>query len=585
MTSISRFCPGNASAFGPNGAGKTTTIEICEGLTAPDGRGAGAGRAVGRGVAGHSANVSAYRCRKPNSAKSSPSPKHWSSSGAFTAGRGRSKRCSQRCSSAKSATAGSVSSPAVRSSGWRLACALVADPELFLDEPTTGLDPQSRRQLWDLIEEVKRAGRTVVITTHYMEEAERLCDRVAIVDHGKVIALGTPRHPIASLGAQHIIEFSVGEDQPSLADADLLQLPAPLSLRRQEDSYLLESAEAHRTIPALLMLLGVRFQLARLRTHSATLEDVFVHLTGRTSAMAEVARRRAERPLVRLTHVRILEFIREPEAIFWTFLFPDCYGRPRHRTWSRLESPSKLPCSPRAGGRRNRQAARGKSLWEAVLLDDSAAAKALRTGRTPLSSSPGARATWNTASTTPDPMGAAARRVVDDVLQRGGDADPISVSETRSVERGSRYIDFVVPGLLGMNSLGSGIWGIGFSVVDARRKRLLKRLVATPMPKAAYLASFIISGWRCWCWRRAFRHLGMLAFGVPMWDPGPSAPLSSPDRFAFGGLGLQVAHVPRTIEGASGLMNLAMVPMWVFSGVFFSSSRPEVIQPLCRRCR
>jgi len=163
-----------------------------------------------------------------------------------------------------------------------LACALVADPELFfLDEPTTGLDPQSRRQLWELIEEVKRAGRTVVITTHYMEEAERLCDRVAIVDHGKVIALGTPRHLIASLGAQHIIEFSV--EGSSLTDAELLQLPGALSIRRREDSYLLESAQAHRTIPALLVLLGTRgLPLAQLRTHSATLEDVFVHLTGRT---------------------------------------------------------------------------------------------------------------------------------------------------------------------------------------------------------------------------------------------------------------------------------------------------------------
>jgi ABC-2 type transport system ATP-binding protein len=176
----------------------------------------------------------------------------------------------------------------------------VADPELFfLDEPTTGLDPQSRRQLWELIEEVKRAGRTVVITTHYMEEAERLCDRVAIVDHGKVIAFGTPRQLIASLGAQHIIEFNVGEDPPTsspadqvlpgrsegspLTDAELLQLPGALSIRRREDSYLLESAQAHRTIPALLALLGARgLPLAQLRTHSATLEDVFVHLTGRT---------------------------------------------------------------------------------------------------------------------------------------------------------------------------------------------------------------------------------------------------------------------------------------------------------------
>jgi ABC-type multidrug transport system permease subunit len=133
-----------------------------------------------------------------------------------------------------------------------------------------------------------------------------------------------------------------------------------------------------------------------------------------------------------------------------------------------------------------------------------------------------------------------------------------------------------------MNLLGSGIWGIGFSVVDARRKRLLKRLVATPMSKAAYLASFIIS-------RLAMLVLeagllvafGMLAFGVPMRGSiGTLVLICLVGALAFGGLGLLVAARPRTIEGASGLMNLAMVPMWVFSGVFFSSARfPQVIQP------
>ena len=270
--------------LGPNGAGKTTTIEICEGLTAPDagevlvlGEQWGGSRRSLRERLGISLQETQFSEKLTvtetlelfRSFYRRPRPLE-EVLAAVQLGEKRNGRVGQLSGGQKQRLA--------------LACALVADPELFfLDEPTTGLDPQSRRQLWDLIEEVKRAGRTVLITTHYMEEAERLCDRVAIVDHGKVIALGTPRHLIASLGAQHIIEFSVGEDQPSLADADLLQLPGSLSLRRQEDSYLLESAEAHRTIPALLMLLGARgFQLARLRTHSATLEDVFVHLTGRT---------------------------------------------------------------------------------------------------------------------------------------------------------------------------------------------------------------------------------------------------------------------------------------------------------------
>jgi ABC-2 type transport system ATP-binding protein len=286
--------------LGPNGAGKTTTIEICEGLTVPDGGEVlvlgqqwGRGGAALRERLGISLQETQFSEKLTvaetlqlfRSFYQRPRPLE-EVLAAVQLGEKRNGRVGQLSGGQKQRLA--------------LACALVADPELFfLDEPTTGLDPQSRRQLWELIEEVKRAGRTVVITTHYMEEAERLCDRVAIVDHGKVIGLGTPRHLIASLGAQHIIEFSIGEDQPSsrpadqvppersegssLTDAELLQLPGALSIRRREDSYLLESAQAHRTIPALLVLLGTRgLPLAQLRTHSATLEDVFVHLTGRT---------------------------------------------------------------------------------------------------------------------------------------------------------------------------------------------------------------------------------------------------------------------------------------------------------------
>ena len=286
--------------LGPNGAGKTTTIEICEGLTVPDagevlvlGQQWGQGGAALRQRLGISLQETQFSEKLTvaetlqlfRSFYQRPRPLD-EVLGAVQLGEKRNGRVGQLSGGQKQRLA--------------LACALVADPELFfLDEPTTGLDPQSRRQLWELIEEVKRAGRTVVITTHYMEEAERLCDRVAIVDHGKVIAFGTPRQLIASLGAQHIIEFNVGEDPPTsspadqvlpgrsegspLTDAELLQLPGALSIRRREDSYLLESAQAHRTIPALLALLGARgLPLAQLRTHSATLEDVFVHLTGRT---------------------------------------------------------------------------------------------------------------------------------------------------------------------------------------------------------------------------------------------------------------------------------------------------------------
>jgi ABC-2 type transport system ATP-binding protein len=165
-----------------------------------------------------------------------------------------------------------------------LGCALVGDPELlFLDEPTTGLDPQSRRQTWDIVEDLKARGRTVLLTTHYMEEAARLCDRVAVVDHGKVIALGTPRELIASLGAEHVIEFAVGEPAAStLDDAVLARLPSVDAVARDGESWRLTVREVHRAVPALLTALSERgAEATALTTHHATLEDVFMSLTGR----------------------------------------------------------------------------------------------------------------------------------------------------------------------------------------------------------------------------------------------------------------------------------------------------------------
>ncbi len=163
-----------------------------------------------------------------------------------------------------------------------VACALVSHPDLlFLDEPTTGLDPQSRRQLWDLVLDFKASGRTVLLTTHYMEEAQRLCDRVAIVDHGKIIALGTPAELIASLGAEHVVEFAL-QHGDSAPDEWLRQVPGVRDVRRERDGIFLTVGEVHRSVPALLAALKDRgLALSRLTTHHATLEDVFVALTGR----------------------------------------------------------------------------------------------------------------------------------------------------------------------------------------------------------------------------------------------------------------------------------------------------------------
>ncbi len=166
-----------------------------------------------------------------------------------------------------------------------VACALVGDPDLLLlDEPTTGLDPQSRRQLWDLIRAFRAQGRTVLLTTHYMDEAERLCDRVAVVDHGKVIALGTPRDLIAELGGEHVVEFTLdAEGGPApFEPATLADLPAVRSVRKDADHFCLSVSEPHIALPALLERLRQTGQrLASLTTRHASLEDVFVTLTGR----------------------------------------------------------------------------------------------------------------------------------------------------------------------------------------------------------------------------------------------------------------------------------------------------------------
>jgi ABC-2 type transport system ATP-binding protein len=164
-----------------------------------------------------------------------------------------------------------------------VACALVGSPDLlFLDEPTTGLDPQSRRQLWSLLEGYRAGGGTILLTTHYMDEAEALCDRVAVVDKGKVIALGTPRELIRSLGAEHVVEFAMVEGEPMPDRAALAALPGVRDVRLEGSSCKLVASAMHEAIPALLDLLGDRrTKLAFLTTHSATLEDVFMALTGR----------------------------------------------------------------------------------------------------------------------------------------------------------------------------------------------------------------------------------------------------------------------------------------------------------------
>jgi ABC-2 type transport system ATP-binding protein len=268
--------------LGPNGAGKTTTIEICEGLNTPDagnvlvlGRRWGQDDRALRELLGISLQETQFS-EKLTVGETIQLFRSFYRAGAAPADVIAMVQLQEK----SGARVGQLSGG--QKQRLALACALVGDPELlFLDEPTTGLDPQSRRQLWDLIEAFKSDGRSILLTTHYMDEAERLCDRVAIVDHGRVIALGTPRELIARLRGEHVLEFALMQNN-ALDENPLRTMDGVCAADRRDGTYRLQVEELHRAMPALLNELrrqGV--QLAELRTHSATLEDVFVSLTGR----------------------------------------------------------------------------------------------------------------------------------------------------------------------------------------------------------------------------------------------------------------------------------------------------------------
>ena len=269
--------------LGPNGAGKTTTIEICEGLTVAD---SGEVEVLGRQW---QSDPQALRQRlgiqlqdtqlsdKLTVAETLELFRSFYERGPGAADLIALVQLEEKRNARVVALSGG------QKQRLALACALVGDPDLlFLDEPTTGLDPQARRQLWDLIDLFKSAGRTIVLTTHYMEEAERLCDRVAIVDRGKVIALGTPAELIASLGVSHLVELSADGRNGGVDLAAVRSIEGVRDVRHDPASIRVEAVDLHRVLPALLQELDrQRIPLTELRTHSATLEDVFVSLTGR----------------------------------------------------------------------------------------------------------------------------------------------------------------------------------------------------------------------------------------------------------------------------------------------------------------
>jgi ABC-2 type transport system ATP-binding protein len=283
--------------LGPNGAGKTTTVEILEGLCAPT---SGTVEILGRTWA---KDEDAIRERIGVTLQETRFPEKSTVREIATLFRSFYKtglepdEVLRRVALESKAGAFIETLSGGQQRRLAVAIALVGNPQLlFLDEPTTGLDPQSRRQLWDVIKELQGQGRTILLTTHYMDEAERLCGRVAIVDQGKIIALGSPAELIARIGGEHVVEFAIGGEGTRPISSVFESLPSVKASRFEGDGYALTVGEPHIAIPALLdWLTREELPLARLTTRQVSLEDVFVALTGRhlreeeTEAAADAA--------------------------------------------------------------------------------------------------------------------------------------------------------------------------------------------------------------------------------------------------------------------------------------------------------
>jgi ABC-2 type transport system permease protein len=287
-----------------------------------------------------------------------------------------------------------------------------------------------------------------------------------------------------------------------------------------------------------------------------------------------------ESSLYQLTSTRFRLFFREPEAMFWIFIFPILLAVGlgiafRNRPADVLAVGATSP--------QLTQALNGDKGLSAAMMDEAEGTHDLTTGRILLLAIQDVGGVaYKYDDTNPDAR--LARLLADRAIQKAaGQKEALRSSNDLVHEAGARYIDFVVPGLLGMNLMGSAIWGLGFSIVEARQKKLLKRFVASPMPRWEYLASYILSRLVLLVIEViAFLGFSKLVFGVPfrgsLWELGLLCVLTS---LSLSSLGLLIASRAKTIEAVSGLMNLAMLPMWILSGIFFSATRfPKLIQPI-----
>ena len=294
-------------------------------------------------------------------------------------------------------------------------------------------------------------------------------------------------------------------------------------------------------------------------------------------------------PLVELTATRVREFLREKEAVFWVFVFPVLMTFALGIAF-RNTAPDKTLVAIEGAATESRvneitNVLTASPEINATVLSPSDAAQALRSGKVSIVVKP-VNDSFEYRFDPTRPESRSARLLVDDVLQRGkGRTDVAQVGEVKITEPGARYVDFLVPGLIGMNMMGSGLWGLGFTVVIARSRKILKRFAATPMRRSHYLLSFMLS-------RLVFLVLEVVAVIVFAWLVFSFTVRGSwvslmlitlLGGFTFSGIGLLVAARPTTIEGVSGLMNFIMLPMWLLSGTFFSSERfPQVLQPFIK---
>jgi ABC-2 type transport system permease protein len=292
-----------------------------------------------------------------------------------------------------------------------------------------------------------------------------------------------------------------------------------------------------------------------------------------------------ESPLLELTRTRLLEVVREPEALFWMFVFPVILAIALgiafpSRTLDTVivgvvEGPSTADTV---------QALRAAPGLQVHTLRTDAIEAAIRRASVQIVVEPGSPPTYRYDPARSESR--LARRIVDDVLQRaGGRHDAWTPHDAPVVSTGSRYIDWLVPGLLGMTIMQTGLWGVGFSIVQSRTRKLLKRLVATPMRRSDYLLAQILA-------RLVFLAIeagvllgfGRLVFGVPMRGSWLLIAVTIVvGALSFAGIGLLAASRARTVEGLSGMLNLVILPMWIVSGVFFASSNfPDPLQPYIR---